>query len=351
MSRRLLGVAIAAVVTAGLAAGCGSSSSSSAASSSAGAASSSGTAPTTNVTFVADYNPAWPAQVPWNVAMQKGWYKQAGLNINYQLPPSNADPPRLVGAGSADVTVSYTPDLLTAKAAGLDVVALASLLDRNVEGIMTYDPSITTPKSLEGKRVAIYDFPMAQINWKTFTDHYGVDRSKVQMAPEGSYGVPIIVAGKVDAIDGAAGGELDDANTRLKKEAHFWVYQPGNGIPPFYWFVIAANGSWVKAHPAAARAFVNVTLRALRWSEANPKAAADIFAQRNPQAATPALAERSWASILKYADTPWVSGKPLGYMDPAIWNSYAQYLEAQKFLTKPVTVSSLLTNNQYVPGG
>jgi len=346
MSRRLFGGAIAGAMVAGLLAGCGSSGSSG---SSGGGSSSSAGHGMTNVTFVADYNPAWPAQVPWNVAMQKGWYKQAGLNINYQLPPSNADPPRLVGAGRADVTVSYTPDLLSAAAAHLNVKAMAGLLDRDVEGIMTYDPSIKTPQQLDGKKVAIYDFPMAQINWHTFTQHYGINTKSITMEPEGSYGVPIIVAHRVDAIDGAAGDELNDANHRLHKQARFWVYQPINGIPKFYWFVIAGNGSWIKAHPAAAKAFVSVTLRALHWSMQHPAEAADIFAARNPQVATPALARQEWKSILAYSSKPWVSGKPLGYMDPAIWQSYDQYLVKQKYLKSPVNLSQLLTNNQYVP--
>jgi hypothetical protein len=36
-------------------------------------------------------------------------------------------------------------------------------------------------------------------------------------------------------------------------------------------------------------------------------------------------------------------------MDPGIWSSYAQFLSKAKFLTSPVNLSNVLTNNQYVP--
>ena len=221
----------------------------------------------TKVTFMADYpRPPWVAQIPWVVAMDKGWYKQAGLDVKYVFPSTPADPARFIGIGRADVTVSYTPDLLTAASKGLKVKALASVFDRNVEGIMVWKSSgITTPKQLEGHTVAIYDFPMAKLNWQTFADHYGIDTKKVKVVSEGNYGVPLMVSNKVDGIDAAAPSELVDSELQAKQSARFWVYLKQNGIPDFYWFIIAANSDWAQKNPAAAKAFVSVTMKAVKW--------------------------------------------------------------------------------------
>src|SRR5262249_8125195 len=122
----------------------------------------------TKVTFMADYpRPPCGAQIPWVVAMDKRWYQDAGLDVKYVCPATPADPARFIGIGRADVTVSYTPDLLTAASKGLKVKALASVFDRNVVGIMVWkDSGITSPKQLEGHTIAIYDFPMAKLNWQ-----------------------------------------------------------------------------------------------------------------------------------------------------------------------------------------
>lgn len=344
LMRRTITAGLGALVIALAVAGCGSDSDKKPAATTT-------TKKLTKVTFVADYNPAWIAQVPWTVAMEKGWYKEAGLDIDYKLPPSNSDPPRIVGTGKADVTVSYSPDLLVARSKGLDVKALGSLMDQNIEGIMTFDKSVRQPKQLEGKTVAIYDFPMAQINWKTFTDFYKIDRTKVKQVSEGSYGVPLIVSNKVDAIDGAAGAEVTDAELKKKQKSKFWVYQQQNGIPNFYWFVMAANGDFVNKNPAAAKAFVTVTMRGLTWATEHPKEAADIFAKANPRATSVQLAEEGWQNVLRTTGSRFNSSGAAGAMDPSVWKSYAAFLTKQKLLTSDPHVDELLTNNAFVAKG
>jgi ABC-type nitrate/sulfonate/bicarbonate transport system substrate-binding protein len=347
--RRLGTAAVICALVAALAvtlAACGGGGSSS----SSGSGASSGGM--TKINFMADYpRPPWVAQIPWVVAMKKGWYKEAGLDVNYQFPSTPADPARFVGIGQSDLTVSYTPDLLTAKQKGLDVKALASVFDRNVEGIMVWgDSGITTPKQLEGKTVAIYDFPMAQLNWQTFAKHYGIDTGKVKKVSEGNYGVPLITANKVNAIDAAAPSELVDAELHAKKPARFWVYLKENGIPDFYWFVIAGNGKWLSENPDAARKFVAVTERGVAWAMANPKEAVQIFHDAYPKDVSMELATKAWDQILKYDKTRFVNGKPAGWMDPKIWQSYEQFLQQNQFLKGTVDVNSLLTGNQYVGG-
>jgi ABC-type nitrate/sulfonate/bicarbonate transport system substrate-binding protein len=328
-------VGLAVALTAIVVAGCGGSGSS-------------GSGNT--ITFMADYpRPPWVAQIPWVVAMKKGWYKQAGLNIKYEFPSTPSDPARFIGIGQADLTVSYTPDLLTAESKGLSVKALASVFDRNVEGIMVWgDSGITTPKQLEGKTVAIYNFPMAQLNWATFSKHYGINPAKVNKVSEGNYGVPLIVSKKVNAIDAAAPSELVDAELQAHKNARFWVYLKQNGIPNFYWFVVAGNSGWVSSHPDAARKFVSVTERAVQWSMAHPAEAVQIFHAEYPKDVSMKLATAAWQQILNYDKTRFVSSKPAGWMDPSIWSSYEKFLMANKFLTSNVDVNKLLTDNKYV---
>lgn len=342
MTKRLSRLALACLALAAVfAAGCGDDEN--------GSGDKAGSGGLTKVTFISDYNPAWIGQVPFDVALEKGWFKDEGLDVDYKLPPSNAEPPRLVGTGNADVTVSYSPDLLVAASKGLKVKALASIMDLNIGGMFTIDPSIKEPKDLEGKTVAVYDFPMSQLNWDTFAKHYGIDQKKVKKVSEGSYGVPLVVAKKVDAADGAAGGEVTDAEMKSGKKAKFWVYQPENGIPKFYWFVIAANTEWVEKNPEAAKGFVATLLRAQKWSEDNPVEAAKIFAKRNPKATSEEAAVKGWADVLRYTKGRFVADKPAGYMDPAIWESYEKFLVKEKFLKKSVDPSTLLTDNKYVP--
>src|SRR5262249_22899847 len=150
-----------------------------------------------------------------------------------------------------------------------------------------------------------------------------------------------------NAIDAAAPSELVDAELQKHKDARFWVYLKQNGIPNFYWFIIAGNGGWVKKNPDAAKKFVSVTMKAVKWSFAHQKQAVNIFVQTYKKDISPQLATAAWAQIVKYDSTRFLPSKPAGYMDPKIWSAYQQFLLQKKFLTKSVDLNQLLTGNQF----
>src|SRR5262249_28678988 len=159
---------------------------------------------------------------------------------------------------------------------------------------------------------------------------YGI--KNVTMVSEGNYGVPILISGKANAIDGAAGGELTDSQQREHKKATFFVYDQAHGIPDFYWFIIDANGNWLKTHNAAAHKCVAVMECANKWSAEPPDQAAAIYYKRNIAAGSEQLAEQGWKDIVSLETSPFVPNKPLGYMDPSIWSSYVHFLTTAKFL-------------------
>src|SRR5688572_10778445 len=66
------------------------------------------------------------------VALAKGWYRDAGIDLEI-LPytdAGNAD--TIVANGNADFGVSFPPSLIYSRAAGLDLVSVAGVLQRNV---------------------------------------------------------------------------------------------------------------------------------------------------------------------------------------------------------------------------
>ncbi|MCG8555329.1 MAG: ABC transporter substrate-binding protein, partial [Proteobacteria bacterium] len=53
------------------------------------------------------------------VAQQKGFFRDAGLEVELIEPADPNDPPKLVAAGQADLAVTYQPQLHIQAAAGL----------------------------------------------------------------------------------------------------------------------------------------------------------------------------------------------------------------------------------------
>ncbi len=63
-----------------------------------------------------------PDHAPLVVALEKGYFADAGLEVELVEPADPNDPPKMVAAGKADLAVSYQPQLHIQVAAGLPLV-------------------------------------------------------------------------------------------------------------------------------------------------------------------------------------------------------------------------------------
>ena len=61
-------------------------------------------------------------------ALERGYFDEAGLDVEPQVPSDPSAPIKQVAAGRADLAISYEPEVLLARDQGLDVVAVAALV-------------------------------------------------------------------------------------------------------------------------------------------------------------------------------------------------------------------------------
>ena len=69
-----------------------------------------------------------PDHAPLIVAKEKGFFKDAGLDVELIPPADPNDPPKLVAAGKVDLGVSYQPQLHLQVSEGLPVVRVGTLV-------------------------------------------------------------------------------------------------------------------------------------------------------------------------------------------------------------------------------
>src|SRR5690348_11155640 len=55
------------------------------------------------------------------VALAKGYYRRAGLNVAVRVPSGASDALQLVAHGSGDIAISYETEVLLARASGIPV--------------------------------------------------------------------------------------------------------------------------------------------------------------------------------------------------------------------------------------
>lgn len=309
----------------------------------------------TDVTFMADFTVPWVVQIPWVYALQNGWYEDAGLNVDYVLPQGTDAPARLLGTGKVDITPAYVGDMLSVNEKGLKVKVLMSLFDKIPGGVCFYDDSgIESPTDLEGKTAAVYNYPQSLAFWQHFYAANGVDPDAVNQVDAGANSAPLLISGKVDAIDAASPLECLTAELKKGQSTAEFPFDEQYGFPKTYYLMLTANAEWLAESDDAARKFTTVTQHAVSYCEDpdNQQECVQTFIDAYPDEVDPEVAEKGFESLKGYwcngTASCWSPDKPTGYVDEKIWADLADFYADLGLIDDPATAPEVLTDNQYL---
>ncbi len=314
-----------------LLASCGSSPASSA-TSNGGNSGSSNTGPLTDVSIGLGYIPDVQF-APFYVAVSKGYYKAAGLNVtlNHGIVTD------LFGEMMAhkDTFVFATGDeTLVARSKGLPVVDVSTLYQRYpVSLIVPANSPIKTLADLRGHTIGEPGpFGSTYIGLLALLHQAGLTTSDVKLQSIGFSQVNALKQGRVDAVVGYTNNEPLQLQRLGMQVRTFDVsdYQPlvSNGIVTTE-VVVHDQDNIVKA-------FVQATLKGLSDVIANPAEALQIS-----KSYIPGMNETSSMAELQATIPIWkgTGQHPLGYNDSATWQAMAQFLVGQKLIPTSLDVS------------
>jgi NitT/TauT family transport system substrate-binding protein/putative hydroxymethylpyrimidine transport system substrate-binding protein len=133
-------------------------------------------------------------------AQANGYFKDEGVDLTIQEPSSTADSAKLLEAGRADFAVMDINDFGIARERGLDLVAIAAIVQRPLAAVIARDRSkIRTPADLAGKTIGVTGVPSDDAVLDTVLRAGGVDPASVHRVTIGFNAVADLAAGKVDA--------------------------------------------------------------------------------------------------------------------------------------------------------
>jgi len=291
----------------------------------------------TTVKVVMGFNPNVQF-APFYAAVQLGYYKAAGLNVsfNYATEP---DALRLLAEGSIDFVDSGGDEVLAAGASGLSVKYVLTQYSRFPAALFFLKSSnIKKVKDLRGTTIGV---PA-----ETGASYYGllallgeghVPLSSVKIEPINYNQVAEVAAHKVDAAMGYAPNEPVELRHLGKRVGEFDVYRwadiAGAGV--------ATSDSLISKDPKLVRAFVQATLRGMRWTISHPGKAFHFCRKSIPDFTEPSLQRL----ILDRAIAFWKpAGVPLGHMDPRVWRLTASILLKYKVIPHQVAATGYYTN-------
>ena len=144
----------------------------------------------TKVTLMLDYTPN-TNHTGFYVAKNKGYYKEAGLDVDIIEPGDNATT-SMVAAGKADFGISYQEDVTYALTSEdpLPIKTIATIIQHNTSGFVSLkSANINSVMDFEGKTYAGWGAPSEEAVIKAVMNEAGADFSKLNIVGSDGSGI------------------------------------------------------------------------------------------------------------------------------------------------------------------
>jgi putative hydroxymethylpyrimidine transport system substrate-binding protein len=259
-------------------------------------------------------------------ALDEGLFEHAGLDVNPRVPSDPSAPIKQVASGQVDLAVSYEPEVILARDQGLDVVAVAALVDGPLTSVISLpDSGIQGPADLAGKTVVTAGIPYQAAYLQTILQKAGVDPASVDQVDVGFNLMQPLLAGRADAM---LGGFLNVEGVDLAERGEDPNVMPVDqlGIPTYDELVLVADADRVRDDPGPIRDFIAALAQGTADARDDPAGATDALLRAAPDL-DPDLTKAEVDKTLPLLGPE--KGKPYGYMDPGEWEHFAQFLAKQ----------------------
>ncbi|PWC48678.1 ABC transporter substrate-binding protein [Azospirillum sp. TSA6c] len=261
-----------------------------------------------------------PDHAPLVVAQEKGFFKDAGLEVTLTAPADPNDPPKLVAAGGADIAVSYQPQLILQVAEELPLVRIGTLVSTPLNSVVVLrDGPVKTLKDLKGRKVgySIAGFEDALLG--AMLEKQGLSLKDVELVNVNFSLSPSLLSGQVDAVVGAFRNfELNQME--IEKHPGRAFYPEEEGVPPYDELILVARKD--KANDPRFKRFLAAVERATLYILNHPEESQAAFVKGRPEL-NDELNRRAWADTL-----PRFSHSPAA-LDAERYTRFAEFLKAR----------------------
>jgi putative hydroxymethylpyrimidine transport system substrate-binding protein len=276
------------------------------------------------------------------MAEKEGFFKEAGLELTIDSPSDPAAPLKEVAAGRADLAITYEPEVMLAHEKGLDVVAVAALVNRPLTSLMWLKSSgIKSVTDLKGKTVSFAGIPYQEAFLKTILARAKVPASSVKAVNVGFGLLPSLVSGSAQAM---LGGYSNVEGVDLQLRGKDPVITPVDqlGVPTYDELVIVARRSTLEEEGERVRLFISALRRGTEAAAADPKAATEAILAANTDL-EPKLAAAQVKATLPLLNAR-TAGKPYGWMSPEEWEAFGGWMRDEGLIAEQPNASELLSN-------
>ena len=247
-------------------------------------------------------------EAPIFSAVEKGFFKEEGLDVSL-VKCEWANYKDILALGGFDITHHLVMYFLKPIEQGLDVKFTGGIHRGCLRVQAPVNGKVNSIADLRGKRIGVPGMGTPPFIFANrVLGAHGIDPSKEiiwRVFPAGELGLAL-GKGEIDAIaDSEPIGSLLVAEGKVKNVADQAVDAP---YKDEYCCAVIVNGKFLAANPKAAAAATRALLKAAKWVETNPAAAARLSVEKgylasNPELNTVAISHLSYVPSVSGAET------------------------------------------------
>jgi putative hydroxymethylpyrimidine transport system substrate-binding protein len=200
-------------------------------------------------------------------ALERGYYRDAGIDLRVQEPSASTDAPKLLEAGRAEFAILDIHDLGLARERHLDVVGIAPIVQRPLAAVLVDPIEVRRPRDLEGQVVGVTGLPSDDAVLDSVLEADGADPDAVDRVTIGFNAVAALAAGRVDAATAFWNAEGLELRRRDIPTGAFRVDE--YGAPRYPELVLVTSRELIETDRDLAGSMTEATARGYRFAVSN----------------------------------------------------------------------------------
>ncbi|MEL4072418.1 ABC transporter substrate-binding protein [Ochrobactrum sp. GPK 3] len=283
-----------------------------------------------------------PAFAPFQLAKSKGYFTEAGLDVDFQMGKGGADVARQVAVGNADMGGGIGDTPIIVRANGLPVRGVALLGGRGLTQIAwRSDANIKGLSDLKGKKIGVLDFQdTTYYNVLGVLASEGLSRNDASIQAVGAGGiVQLMISGDLNAMSAVPEwiASVRDAGIEVQSA-------PVDSVFPALAQAIIASDKTIEERPAVVKGVVSAVLRAIDDIEKDPAQAAKDYVVAVPRhKGDEAKIEAIMRSYVELVYPP-AGDRPRGTFDPDRMKKVQDFYVQNKIVRQAAPIEETFTN-------
>lgn len=292
------------------------------------------------ITYLLPAPASLPAFGPWQVAKARGYYKEEGLDVTFQMARGGVDVATQVGAGNAVVGGSLGDTPIIVRPNGINVRSVALIGGRSfMQLVVDADAGIDGPGDLKGKTITTISYQdTTYYALLGMMASQGLTRNDANIQAAGPQGVwKLFLSGKADAMasvpDWTAMALADGKKIKIIPADEYFLSMAQ---------AIIVRDDTIEKRPELVRKLVRATLKGMRAIMDDPETAANDFAKEVPQ--WQGKEGAVLATFRLYNEYVYPGQKVLGEMDEERLAALQEFYSKNGFIRSTTPVKELYTN-------